>query len=63
MKKYFKSWTLNYGALLIIFGIAYESFNSIQTFIPDKYHGMVLSGLGVIVMLLRMKTTVSLKDR
>ncbi len=50
IKQYFKSWTINFGLLLQIGAV-------VQTYIGTLGNPLLTSLIGVVIILLRFKTT------
>jgi hypothetical protein len=46
-----------FSLLLVIFGALFDNFSYLQTVINDKYYGILLVSIGVIVAVLRFITT------
>ena len=51
------SKTMWFSLLLVIFGAIEAGFPYLQTIIDEKYYGLLLVGIGVIVAILRFITT------
>jgi len=62
IKKSIKSETMLFSYGLIIFGIIEANLEIIQDFIPDKYDGLAVIGVGIVVALLRVSTTKAVKE-
>ena len=63
VKQYFKSKTINYGSLLIVFGLLYENFDAVKGVIPSQYTGIAFAIIGGIVIYLRTKTNQPLSEK
>jgi len=46
-----------FSLLLVIFGALFDNFSYLQSVISDKYYGVLLVSIGVIVAVLRFITT------
>jgi hypothetical protein len=46
-----------FSLLLVIFGALFDNFSYLQSVINDKYYGILLVSIGVIVAILRFITT------
>jgi hypothetical protein len=46
-----------FSLLLVIFGALFDNFSYLQSVINDKYYGILLVSIGVIVAVLRFITT------
>ena len=57
MKRVHSSKTMWFSLALVIFGALYDNFSNLQNIISDKYYGLVLVLIGVIVAILRFKTS------
>jgi len=51
-----KSKTLWFSFALVVFGALYDNFASLQNVISEKYYGITLVGIGIIVAILRFLT-------
>lgn len=51
------SKTMWFSLLLVIFGAIEAGFPYLQSIIDEKYYGLLLVGIGVIVAILRFITT------
>ena len=58
-----RSRTMWFSLALVIFGALFDNFSYLQSFINDKYYGVILVSIGVIVAVLRFVTTEPLKDK
>ena len=50
-----------FSFLLVIFGALFDNFSYLQNVINEKYYGILLVGIGVIVAILRFITTEPVK--
>jgi len=57
MKKSYQSKTMWFSLLLVIFGALFDNFSYLQSVINDKYYGILLVSIGIIVAVLRFVTT------
>jgi len=57
MKKVHSSKTMWFSLALVIFGALYDNFSNLQNIISDKYYGLVLVLIGIVVAILRFKTS------
>lgn len=57
MKRMAHSKTMWFSLLLVIFGAIEAGFPYLQSIIDEKYYGLLLVGIGVIVAILRFITT------
>jgi len=46
-----------FSLLLVIFGALFDNFSYLQSVINDKYYGILLVSIGIIVAVLRFVTT------
>ena len=58
-----KSKTMWFSLALVVFGALFDNFSYLQSVISDKYYGVILVSIGVIVAILRFLTTEPLKDK
>jgi len=63
MKQMTKSKTMWFSLALVVFGALFDNFSYLQSVINDKYYGVILVSIGVIVAILRFVTTEPLKDK
>lgn len=66
MKKLCKMWrskTMRFALLLVIFGVIELNLPLFQNVIPPEYWGLVVTLIGVIVAVLRFVTTTSLDEK
>jgi uncharacterized membrane protein len=61
MKKSYQSKTMWFSFLLVIFGALFDNFSYLQSVISDKYYGVLLVSIGVVVAILRFITTGPIK--
>jgi len=52
-----KSRTMWFSFLLVVFGALFDNFSYLQNIIDQRYYGILLVGVGVIVAVLRFLTT------
>jgi hypothetical protein len=57
MKKLYKSKTMIFSLLLVIFGAIMDNFTQLQSVISEKYYGLIFVCIGIIVAVLRFLTT------
>jgi hypothetical protein len=50
-----------FSFLLVVLGALLDNFSYLQSVINEKYYGIILVGIGVIVAVLRFLTTGPLK--
>jgi hypothetical protein len=63
MKQMAKSKTMWFSLALVIFGAVFDNFSYLQSVINDKYYGVLLVIIGLIVAVLRFVTTEALKEK
>ena len=63
MKQMRQSKTMWFSLALVIFGALFDNFSYLQSVINDKYYGVILVSIGVIVAVLRFVTTEPLKNK
>ena len=63
MKHMRQSKTMWFSLALVIFGALFDNFSYLQSVINDKYYGVILVSIGVIVAVLRFVTTEPLKNK
>lgn len=56
-----KSRTLWFSFLLVVFGAIFDNFSYLQNVINERYYGVLLVVIGVIVAVLRFLTTGPIK--
>ena len=52
-----RSKTLWFSFLLVVFGALFDNFSYLQSVISERYYGILLVVIGVIVAVLRFLTT------
>jgi uncharacterized membrane protein YdcZ (DUF606 family) len=52
-----KSRTMWFSLALVIFGALFDNFSYLQSIIDQKYYGILLVVIGIIVAVLRFVTT------
>ena len=57
MKRMTHSKTMWFSLLLVVFGALLDNFNYLQSVIDQKYYGILLVAIGIIVAILRFLTT------
>ena len=57
MKQIFRSRTMVFSFLLVVFGALLDNFSYLQSVIDQRYYGIILVIIGVIVAVLRFLTT------
>jgi RsiW-degrading membrane proteinase PrsW (M82 family) len=57
MKRIHHSKTMWFSLALVIFGALYDNFSNLQNLISDKYYGLILVIIGIVVAILRYKTS------
>ena len=57
MKQIFRSRTMVFSFLLVVFGALLDNFSYLQSVIDQRYYGIILVVIGVIVAVLRFLTT------
>jgi uncharacterized membrane protein YdcZ (DUF606 family) len=58
-----RSKTMWFSFALVIFGALFDNFSYLQSVIDEKYYGVILVVIGVIVAILRFVTTQPLEDK
>ena len=61
MKQIFRSRTMVFSFLLVVFGALLDNFSYLQSVIDQRYYGIILVIIGVIVAILRFLTTGPMK--
>lgn len=61
MKRMRHSKTMWFSLALVIFGALFDNFSYLQSIINERYYGILLVGIGVIVAILRFITTGPIK--
>jgi len=57
MKRMTHSKTMWFSLALVIFGALFDNFSYLQSVISEKYYGIILVAIGVIVAILRFVST------
>lgn len=57
MKRMRQSKTMWFSLALVIFGALFDNFSYLQSVINERYYGVLLVGIGIIVAILRFVTT------
>lgn len=57
MRRFHQSRTMWFSLALVVFGALFDNFSYLQSVISDKYYGLILVSIGVIVAVLRFYTT------
>jgi uncharacterized membrane protein YdcZ (DUF606 family) len=57
-----KSRTMWFSFALVIFGALFDNFSYLQSAIGEKYYGILLVVIGIIVAILRFITTGPIKN-
>jgi len=63
LKQWMKSWTINYGLLLVILGSLQQNFDYLRKLIGEENYGLSFVAIGVVVVVLRFKTTTAVEDK
>jgi hypothetical protein len=58
-----RSKTMWFSFALVVFGALFDNFSYLQSVIDEKYYGVILVVIGVIVAILRFVTTQPLEDK
>jgi len=61
MKRIANSKTMWFSFLLVVFGALLDNFSYLQSVIDQRYYGIILVVIGVIVAVLRFLTTGPMK--
>ena len=61
MKRMTRSKTLWFSLALVVFGALMDNLQYLQSAIDQKYYGVIMIGVGVIVAILRFITTEGLR--
>lgn len=56
-KQIHKSKTMWFSFALVVFGALFDNFSSLQNIIDEKYYGLILVLIGIIVAALRFITS------
>ena len=57
MKRMSHSRTMWFSLLLVVFGALFDNFSYLQSVIDQRYYGILLVIIGIIVAVLRFLTT------
>jgi hypothetical protein len=57
MKQMRQSKTMWFSLALVIFGALFDNFSYLQAVINERYYGIILVAIGIIVAILRFITT------
>jgi len=57
MKKIYRSRTMWFSFLLVVFGAIFDNFSYLQSVINERYYGIILVAIGCIVAILRYLST------
>ena len=57
MKPMHRSKTIWCSLAIAVLGVLYDNLTYVQNLIPEKYYGIVLIAIGVIMAVLRVTTT------
>ena len=52
-----RSKTMWFSVALVIFGALFDNFSYLQSVIDERYYGILLVAIGIIVAILRFLTT------
>ena len=63
LKKILRSKTMLFSLLLVVFGVIEANLSLFRDAIPPQYWGLVVTGIGVIVAVLRFVTTTSIDEK
>lgn len=63
MRGAMRSKTMWLALALAVFGALYDNFSYIQNIIDPRFYGVLLIAIGIIVAILRVLTTIPLKDK
>ena len=58
-----KSRTMWFSFALVVFGALFDNFSYLQSVIDERYYGILLVAIGVIVAILRFVTTQPLEEK
>ena len=61
MKRMGQSKTMWFSFALVVFGALMDNFSYLQSVIDQKYYGILLVAIGIIVAILRFVTTVPVR--
>ena len=63
-KKAWKSWTINYGLMLLLLGELQSREDVLRDIMKDPASsGLLITGIGIVVVLLRYKTDKPLEEK
>jgi len=57
MKRMRQSKTMWFSLALVVFGAVFDNFSYLQSVISERYYGIILVIVGIIVAILRFLTT------
>ena len=57
MKRMRQSKTMWFSLALVIFGALFDNFSYLQSVINERYYGLLLVAIGIVVAILRFITT------
>jgi uncharacterized membrane protein YfcA len=63
LKKIYKSRTMRVAMLVAVLGALEASSGLLRTLLPEKYFGIVMIVIAIIMALLRVATTVPLSEK
>jgi hypothetical protein len=63
LKGTIKSRTMYFGFALVVFGILQDNIQWVSTLVPPNHVGSLVTGIGLIVGILRWVTTDALADK
>jgi len=61
MKRMNQSRTMWFSLALVVFGALFDNFSYLQNIIDQRYYGIILISIGVVVAVLRFITSESVK--
>lgn len=61
--KTMRSKTMWFSLLLVVFGALFDNFSFLQNVIDQKYYGILLVAIGIVVAILRFVTTQPLDNK
>ena len=61
MKRMNQSRTMWFSLALVVFGALFDNFSYLQNIIDQRYYGIILISIGVVVAILRFITSESVK--
>ena len=62
MKRMRQSKTMWFSLALVVFGAVFDNFSYLQSVISERYYGIILVIVGIIVAILRFLTTGPIND-